>query len=151
MLSRAPFIIDLLAYLIVMIIPLQLLSYMLVRWRRTYRFHKWMQIGMGVALGLVLLVFEIEMRLIGWRRYAEDSPLYDSWVLPALLLHLIFAIPTLLLWIATIYGALKNFPSSPKPSKYSIIHKRLGRLAAWLMLATALTGWLFYYLAFVLV
>lgn len=151
MLSRAPLTIDVLAYLILMIVPLQILSISLLRWRRTYNLHKYLQLIMGIGLGLVLLAFEIEMRLVGWRQYAEDSPLYDTWLLPALVLHLIFAIPTLFLWIVTIYGAIKNFPSSPKPSKYSIIHKRFGRLAAWMMLATAITGWLFYYLAFVLV
>ena len=147
--SRAPLSVDSLALAMLLVIPLMILSIYLVRGKKLYLVHKWIQTLLGLGLAAILLVFEIKMRLIGWRDYAEDSPYYDSFVLPSLVLHLLVAVPTFFLWIFTIVGAWKNFQSSPKPSKYSMIHKRMARLSAGLMILTTLTGWLFYGLAFI--
>lgn len=147
-LSRAPIIIDLMAVLLLFVLPAIGLSIFLVK-KRFYRSHKYIQLGIGILMGTVLMFFEYEMRTMGWRDYAEDSPFYESYVMPVLVLHLLFAIPTFILWIVTIYGAVKNFDKSPKPSKYSMIHKRMGRLVGYLSIGTTLTAWLFYYLAFV--
>jgi uncharacterized membrane protein YozB (DUF420 family) len=130
-------------------LPILILSWLVVRYRRQYRFHMWLQSVMGGVLGVVILTFEIEIRLYGWRHLAAPSPYYDDWVLPALVLHLIFAIPALLFWVLTIFGAFKNYGRSPRPSRYSIIHKKTGRLAMVLMGGTGATGWLFYWLAFI--
>ena len=45
--------------------------------------------------------------------------------------------------------ALRNFASPPEPGAHSAWHRRFGRLAAYDLLATAVTGWIFYWLAFV--
>ena len=147
-LSRAPIIIDLMAVALAFILPLLASSILLVKKRR-YRAHKWLQCAIGASMGAMLLVFEYEMRTMGWREIAEDSPYYETYVMPALILHLIFAIPTFLLWVLVIFGARKNFEKSPKPSKYSMIHMRMGRLAFYLSFGTGFTAWLFYWLAFV--
>jgi len=146
--SRAPISLDILAIVLLIIVPIQLLSLLLLWRRKAYRGHMILQLVIASLLGPAVLAFEIQIRIYGWRHLAELSPYYDSWVLPALVFHLIWAIPALLLWVFMIYGALKNFGLSPKPSKYSIIHKRMGRLAVITMMGTGLTGWLFYWLAF---
>lgn len=146
--SRAPISLDLLALLLLIALPIQIMSLLLVwRWK-AYRAHKYLQLGIAGILGPAVLGFEIQIRVQGWRHLAEISPYYDSFVLPALVFHLIWAIPALLLWIFTIIGAMKNFARSPRPSRYSIIHKRMGRLAVIAMMGTGITGWLFYWLAF---
>jgi hypothetical protein len=72
-----------------------------------------------------------------------------GWVDRALWVHLVFAIPTPLVWIYVIVGALRGFPRQPGPNAYSRIHRRNGWIAAVLMVMTALTGWTFYWMAFV--
>jgi uncharacterized membrane protein YozB (DUF420 family) len=67
----------------------------------------------------------------------------------ALIIHLCFAIPTLLLWIYVIVQALRKFPSPPVPSEHSGTHAKWAWLAAGGMFLTAITGGTFYYLAFV--
>jgi hypothetical protein len=48
-----------------------------------------------------------------------------------------------------IIRALLNFPSPPHPGPHSRFHVRWARIAAIDMFITAVTGWTFYYLAFV--
>lgn len=129
---------------------LPLLLYSLVQVRRNQRFqtHRNMQIGLGVILGLAILAFEIDMRLNGWRHMAEPSPFYETLVFPALYVHLCFSVPTLILWAYTIFQALRqHILANQGPSRFR--HKFYGRLSAYTMVATTLTGWLFYWLAFV--
>ena len=146
--TRAPLILDIIAVMLVLVILLQGFSIYLVK-RRAYNWHKRIQLGIGYGMGALLLWFEVQMRLVGWRHLAEDSEYFDTYLYPVLLLHLVFAIPTFLLWIVTIYGALKNFSKPPKPSKYSMIHKRLGKISLIFSSGTIVTAWLFYWLAFV--
>ena len=147
--SRAPFGVDALALFALFILPFLAISLSAVRWGRAFRFHKFMQTTLGLALISALLVFEWQIRLEGWRLYAADSPYYDTWVTPALVLHLFCAAPTFGLWMIVLTGAWKKFPVPAKPGEYSMIHKKLGRIAAGSMVGTAASGWLFYWLAFV--
>ena len=60
-----------------------------------------------------------------------------------------FAISTFALWLMVIVRALRNFPSPPTPGEHSRFHRRWGIIAAVDMVLTTLTGWTFYWLAFV--
>jgi hypothetical protein len=103
-----------------------------------------------VTVGL----FELDVRLNGWRDRASASAYAGpdggvNWVLFALGVHLCFAVSTALLWALVITRALRNLPSPPMPSAHSAWHRRYATLAAYDMLGTAITGWIFYWLAFV--
>ena len=147
-LSRAPIVVDLMAILLVLVLPLILTSVLFAK-RGQYLVHKRIQMLIAMVMGVLILGFEYEMRTMGWRHIAEDSPYYESYVMPALIIHLLFAIPTFVLWTITIFGALKNFAGVPKPSSYSMIHRRMGKMASYLSYGTGVTAWLFYWLAFV--
>ena len=60
-----------------------------------------------------------------------------------------FAISTPFFWAATIYLALKRFPSPPVPGPHSGLHKKLGWISATDITLTSITGLLFYYYAFI--
>jgi uncharacterized membrane protein YozB (DUF420 family) len=145
--SRASFILDFIALAMAGVIPVMLVSLYQVRQRKNYTLHKRIQMLLGVVLGVAILVFELDMRLYGWRQYAEPSPYYDTLVIPSLIVHLVFAIPTLFLWIYTIFMALRHRISETS-GKYRFQHKLFGRLSAYAMIGTTLTGWLFFWLAF---
>ena len=145
--SRGSLILDFIALVMAIIIPLMLYSIFAVRYRKQYKVHRRLQISLGLGLGLALTGFELDMRINGWRQFAEASPYYQSLVFPALWLHLAIAVPTLFLWIYTIFMALRQH-STYGTSGFKFRHKVFGRLSAYAMLGTAVSGWLFFWLAF---
>ena len=124
-----------------------------VKYRRRYLLHKRVQLALGAVLLITVTAFEIDMRVNGWRERAAASRFYSAsemnWVNAALAVHLCFAVTTALAWIVVIARALANFPSPPAPCPHSLWHLRWAKVAAIDMLLTAVTGWLFYWLAFV--
>lgn len=118
-----------------------------------YGLHKRIQLGTALALFGALIAFEIDMRFItDWRALAEASPFYASGTVDwCLAIHLVFAIPTPVVWAVVIWMALRQFKDGFDASGDRKMHRLLGRIAALMMLMTAITGWVFYYVAFVAV
>lgn len=151
--TRGSFAVDLVFLLLFLVVPLLILSIYLVRFHRDYRWHKRMQLSMGIVLLVVVILFELEMRLYGWQARAAPSPYWrdgrwNDWIDWSLAIHLVFAIPTLLLWIWVTVQALRKFPTPPRPAEHSARHRYWGTCAIVQMLLTAVTGWTFYWLAF---
>ena len=153
--SRGSLMLDVVFLAMFVVLPLLALSIYLVKIRGKYRLHKMLQLVMAAVLLGAVLLFEIDMRVNGWEHRAEPSPYFDAghkWSCPAgisLIVHLCFAVPTLLLWIFVVVQALRNFSRPPAPGAHSAAHARTGWLAASGMALTAATGWIFYWLAFV--
>jgi uncharacterized membrane protein YozB (DUF420 family) len=151
--TRASLMLDIVFLAMFAIVPLLGLSLHFVKRRRDFALHKRMQLGMAAVLLVAVGLFELDMRLFtDWRARAAGSPYYaaEGWsvVWAALTVHLGFAVPTLVLWIAVVALAWRRFPSPPRPASHSEAHRVLGWLAAAGMTFTAMTGWLFYWLAF---
>ena len=155
--TRGSLMLDVVFLAMFAVVPVLLLSIYLVRYRRLYRLHKQMQLVMGLVLLVAVVAFEIDIRFITheWELRADPSPFFDikhPWTCPAgvsLIVHLFFAVPTLLLWIFVNVQALRKFPDPPQPGPHSRAHLLWARAAGIGMLMTAFTGWIFYYLAFV--
>jgi uncharacterized membrane protein YozB (DUF420 family) len=153
--TRGSLMLDVVFLAMFVVVPLLAVSVWLVKRRGKYDLHKRLQLIMAGVLLVAVLLFEIDIRVNGWEERAEPSPYFDpahKWSCPAglsLIVHLSFAVPTLLLWIYVVTQALRKFPRPPKPSPHSRSHARIGWLAALGMTLTALTGWVFYWLAFV--
>lgn len=122
-----------------------------VKFRRRYQLHKRVQLMLGVVVLIVVVLFEIDIRLHGWEMRASgiEGGRASAAVWYALYVHLVFAVSSIILWPVTIFLALKNFPNPPRPSAHSRVHIPLARTAAIDMVMTAITGWIFYWLAFV--
>ena len=153
--TRGSLMLDVVFLAMFVVTPLLAASVMLVKRRRQYQLHKWLQIALACVLLVAVLLFEIDIRVNGWTERAELSPYFDNdhkWTCPAglaLVVHLSCAVPTLLLWIVVIARALRGFAHPPAPGAHSAAHARWGWLAAAGMALTAVTGWIFYWLAFV--
>jgi len=119
--------------------------------RGRYQLHRRVQIGLTVVLLAAVTAFEVDVRVNGWRERAagavDGSPEFSVWAL--LSVHLFFAVTTFVLWPVVAALAVRRFPNPPVPGEYSATHMRWARLAAWDLAATTVTGWLFYYFAFV--
>lgn len=155
--TRGSFMLDFVFTAMFAIIPVMLWSIWMVRTRRPDQqhkceLHKRVQITLACVLLVAVAAFEVDMQLVSkdWRPMAEASPYYASGVVNySLWTHLCFAVPTPLLWIFVIVQAIRRFPKPAAPSEYSRSHILWARIAAAAMVLTAVTGWLFYYLAFV--
>ena len=148
--TRASIMLDVVFLAMFAVVPVLMWSVWLVKARRNYSLHKQVQVVLGVVLLVAVVAFEVDMRfLTDWRARAASSPYYQSWVIPSLVVHLFFAVPTAVLWIVVIVRALRQFPAPPRPNAHSASHRLWGKIAMWEMILTAATGWIFYYLAFV--
>lgn len=147
--TRGSLMLDVVVVAMALVVPVLAFSIYLAKHRRDYSTHKWIQIALGSVLLFAVVVFEVDIRINGWRERAVASPYYNSWVFPSLYIHLCFAIPSVFLWAYVIIQALRHFDDPPLPNDHSPHHRTWGWTAAVFMALTAVTGWVFYYLAFV--
>lgn len=146
--SRATLMLDIVFLAMFLVLPVMAWSIAAVR-RGHYALHKRTQLVLASVLLVAVTVFEVDMRLFtNWRARAEASPYYPGGVYLALYVHLVFAITTVLVWGWVIVRALKRFDHPPAPGSHSASHRRWGWIAAWDMVLTAVTGWVYYVLAF---
>ncbi len=150
--SRASLMLDVLFLAMFVVVAVLLWSVYQVKYRRRYRLHKWVQLTLGLVLLLVVVAFETDMRLYGWEDRAAGAVggQVSCGVWAALCVHLVFALAAVVLWPVVIVMALRNFPVPPQPGAHSRTHIWWARLAAIDMVLVAVTGWVFYWLAFVL-
>ena len=152
---RGPFMLDVIVIGMVFVLIALAFSLYSVKYRNRYQRHKKLQLSLAGGLLILLILFEVDIQFLeNWRELADVSPYYDSatrggLVAYSLAIHLVFATTTLALWLLIILRALKHFPSPPRPNPHSTFHARWGMVAAIDMVLTALTGWAFYFLAFV--
>jgi uncharacterized membrane protein YozB (DUF420 family) len=153
--ARGSLMLDVVFLAMWVVVPVLACSLYAVKRRRQFALHKQLQLVTAVVLLVAVVLFELDIRLHGWEERAAPSPYFDpnaKWTSPAgisLAIHLTFAVPTLLLWIYVVVAALRKFSQPPQPGPHSRTHARTGWLAAIGMFLTAVTGWIFYGLAFV--
>ena len=155
--TRASVMLDVVFIAMFLVIPVMGIAIAAARFGNRWELHRRIQLTLGTVLLLAVVAFEVDMQFVTeWELRAEPSPYFDpaaKWSCPvgiSLLVHLFFAVPTTLLWIYVIAGAQRNFPQPATPSAYSNHHKFWARLAAFEMTMTAITGWVFYVMAFVI-
>ena len=152
--TRGSIMLDFVFLAMFAVVPVLMVSIYLVKCGR-YQLHKWIQIVTGAVLLLAVLAFEVDMRFFtDWELRAAPSPYYTvdgEWnaVWYALVLHLFTAIPAPVLWTVVIVRAVRRFPNPPAPGAHSPSHIRWAWVATVAMVLTSVSGWVFYYLAFV--
>jgi uncharacterized membrane protein YozB (DUF420 family) len=152
---NATLMLDVVVCALVIVVPTLLFSLFAVKIQRNYRLHKVLQIALGVILLIVVGLFEIDMRvnggidgiLAGRSRPLSQSERDSFYTL--LVVHLFFAVSTVVLWATTLTLALKRIPNPPAPCDHSRLHKRLGWLSAVDITLTSITGLMVYYYGFV--
>ncbi|MCA9116900.1 MAG: DUF420 domain-containing protein [Planctomycetaceae bacterium] len=155
---NASLMLDVVVCALVLVVPILGYSIWSVKFRGQFTRHRNLQVGLGIVLLITVAAFEIDLQLVhgGWENVVNrdaDSPRLTGEALDhvrtVLRIHLIFAISTPLFWIATLWLALKRFPSPPQPGEHSRLHKTLGWLSTIDITLTSVTGLWFYYVAFV--
>ena len=148
--TRASFGMDLVLVGLIALLPVLAWSIHLVRTRRDYAAHKRLQLVIAATLAAAIVVFEIDVRLVSdWKIRAAPSPYWPVGVGTALAVHLVFAVSSFVLWVWVVWEAWRRFPVPPLPGTHGPRHRVMGRLAAIDLALTAVTGGVFYWLAFV--
>ncbi len=151
--TSASIMLDVVVCSLTLIVPALATSIYLVKRRRLYGAHRALQIGLGLMLAIVVLLFEVDMRLQGgfWAM-AKDSRYFGTAFLEGLLaVHIAFSVSTVVLWGVTTWTALRQFPHPPAPGPFSRRHKRLAWSSVGAMIATVVTGLMVYFFGFVTV
>jgi putative membrane protein len=148
--TRASIMLDVVFVALLVVLPVLGWSIWLVKFRKRYVLHKRLQLILSAALLITVVAFEVDMRWIsGWRERAYPSRFWESGVvMKSLYIHLLFSVSTTALWLYVVIAALNGFPKPPAPAAHSRRHKFWARLAALDLTMTAITGWIFYWLAF---
>lgn len=142
---------------LVIIVPLLLYSLWLVKFRKAYNQHKWLQLTLGIVLLVAVGAFEIDLQIVhgGWENIVRKSHPEEAGLAakvaearPYLRFHLIFAVTTPVIWFTTLFLAFRRFSKPPVPGQHSRTHKVLGWLSTVDITMTAITGLVFYYIAF---
>ena len=148
---------DVVVCALVLVVPVIIFSLYLVKVRKNYALHAAIQTTLSVVLLVVVVAFEVDMRMHGgWQNIVNKNPDAPrlagealSQVRTMLLVHLVFAVSTPVLWITTLVLAWRRFANPPQPGLHSRTHKTLGWLSTIDLVLTSVTGLGFYYLAFV--
>lgn len=155
---RATFMLDIVVCALVLVVPVLIYSIYLVKVKRDYARHRFVQLALAGVLTFAVAAFEVDIQIIhgGWEavvvKHAEPVPPTKdqlTTIRNMLYVHLVFAITTPFLWAVTIGLALKRFPNPPVPGPHTALHKKLGWLSTLDITLTSVTGLMFYYLAFV--
>lgn len=149
--TRGSWMLDFVAVLMVAVVVLLAYSIYVVRSKRNFSLHRNMQLAIASSLAIALVAFEVDIRMFtDWRELAKSSAFYESgWVDRMLAIHLCFAIPTPIVWAAVIWVSLRRFKNGFEQGAFNRWHRIAGRIGAVMMFGTSVTGWTFYYLAFV--
>jgi uncharacterized membrane protein YozB (DUF420 family) len=143
--TRADLIID-----VVMIastlLPLYLLFTFNLAKEKKFAQHKKAQFAGFVAVTLLVLALEVDVRFGGLSDISVQSPYHDSAVLSwVFFVHMIFAVSTFVGWIWLLVKSARIYPKNFA----SFNHKKWGKLLFVDILLTIVTGWGMYYLVFV--
>ena len=148
--ARGDALIDIGILSIVAVVPILLWSWGLAR-KKQWTLHKRVQLATASLLGVVVLLFEIDLNQLGGifkvtadSAYAGTATL-NFWIW----IHTAFAISSTFVWLFLVLASLIKFPSPPEPRFFST-HRYFGRLAMTLMLGSGATAIPMYIYGFVL-
>jgi len=109
--------------------------------------HKKLQIVALVAVTLLVLALEYDVRFSNLAEVSALSPYHDSVLLKWIfVVHLVFAVTTFVGWI---WLVVKSYKIYPKPfGKFN--HKKWGKILFVDIVLTVITGWMMYIMVFAL-
>ncbi|MGS2806013.1 DUF420 domain-containing protein [Nocardia sp. MW-W600-9] len=149
--TRASIAMDMMVTLMVLVVLALGWSVYQVKVGRRFRLHRGVQLGLGVALLVAVVLFELDVRFNGWQERSAGvvGGTVSTAVSTSLAIHLVFAVTSVLLWPVVIVRAVRNFGNPPHPGAHAAWHRRWATVAAIDMTLTAVSCWVFYWLAFV--
>ena len=124
--TRAPFFMDMIT-LIVSLLPLLIFGAIRLAQKKSYTLHAFTQMLIFIVSVIVVGYFEYGVRVGGgFSEFMKESNISYTYSLWVLILHIIIATLTLIIWSYTIIIASKNYKNSQFKSSFSKAHKKVG-------------------------
>jgi putative membrane protein len=147
--TRAPLFMDIVS-VIVALLPFLIYAAITLAKKRNYSAHESVQKLLFFVSVTVVAFFEYGVRMEGgYKNLMEGSSVSHDYLLYVLIFHIFISLVTLLLWIYTLYTAMRYKKSKALPGLYSSIHKKDGLRTFVGIVLTMLTGAWVYALLFV--
>ena len=147
--TRAPFFMDFVT-LIVTLLPLLILIAISFAKKKAYSLHALTQTIVFIVSVVVVSYFEYGVRLGGgFSAFMEESSTSHSYALWVLIIHIIIATVTLIMWASTLIKGYKAKNNKKLPGVSSSHHKKEGMRTFIGIFLTAFTGIWIYLLLFV--
>lgn len=107
---------------------------------------------MFIVLFIVVILFDYDMTQNGGIFEMVKGSAYEGtfFLNFTIYFHTFLSISTSLIWIVLIILSLIKFDKSPKPNSFSKTHKLIGKIGAWDMALTCITGLILYVFGFML-
>ena len=139
--TRAPFFMDLVT-LIVAFLPLLIAGAIALARAKKYKLHALAQILIFAVSVIVLVYFEVGVRVGGgFDNFMDGSSVSYGYAFLVLMLHIARAIVTLVVWFITLVRAKKFLALG--------VHKKLGRISFIGIILTSLSSMWVYMILFV--
>ena len=139
--TRAPFFMDFVT-LIVAFLPLLVSGAIMLAKAKKYKLHAFTQIVIFAVSVIVLVYFEIGVRMGGgFNAFMEGSSVGHNYAFFVLMLHIVIAIVTLIIWFTTLIRTKKFLATG--------VHKLLGHISFIGIVLTTLSAIWVYLLLFV--
>ena len=148
--TRADMLIDIVTLSFVIILPLLIYSWRLVRVHRNYRLHRNVQLTLGTSLAIVVAIFEYDLAVSGGIFELTRGSAYEGTLVlnGTIYVHTAFAIATSVVWVGLIVFSLVRFPNPPTPGAFSKVHRFWGRVGMITMMVAGATALPLYYFGF---
>ena len=129
------------------ILPLLMGGAIYMAVKKRYELHYKMQLSIFIMTLVIVLVFEIGVRISGgFNAFMEHSNANYTNMVIFLAIHILVAIVTVVLYSLLIYSSIKQFKLKHEPVVKS--HKKLGMIVFFGMTLTSIMGSLIYYFLF---
>lgn len=139
--TRAPFFMDFVT-IIVALLPLLMMGAISLAVAKKYKFHAIAQRVLFIVSTIVLIYFEIGVRVGGgFEGFMEGSSVSYSYALVVLIVHIVISVFTMFIWALTLLRTKKHLKENT--------HKKMARITFIGVLFTSLSGIWVYLLLFV--
>lgn len=147
--TRAPLFMDVVT-LFFMVVPFLVAYSVYMAIKRRYRAHFILQLFTFAMSMIMVVVFEIGVRIEGgFNAYMQESTLSYSAVLIYLIVHILFALLTVVAWGITIYSSLKAYREEGYQATYFKKHKKRARWVFLAIVINAILGTMMYPILFI--
>ena len=129
------------------VLPFLMASAIYMAIKKRYKLHYKMQLSIYVLTLIVVAIFEIGVRISGgFSAFMEQSNANYSYMLIFLVIHVLVAILSVVLYSILIYSSTQQYIFKKEPLASN--HKKMGQVVFFGMSITSIMGILIYYFLF---
>ena len=129
------------------LLPLLLACAVYMAVKKRYKLHYKMQVSIFVITLIVVAIFEVGVRISGgFSAFMEQSNANYSYMLIFLVIHVLVAVLSVVLYSTLIYSSIQQYIFKQEPLASN--HKKMGQVVFFGMSITSIMGILIYYFLF---